>query len=53
MGKIVSQLLADALARRHESREKADFQWITHPMQAMIDLNDKDALYAVLDEDQR
>ena len=53
MGKIVSQLLADALARRNESKEKADFNWISQPMQAMLDLNDKDALYAALDEDGR
>ena len=53
MGKIVSQLLADALSSRCESKERADFKWISRPMQAMIDLNDKDALYAALEEEER
>ena len=53
MGKIVSQLLADALSCRSESKGRAEFKWISRPMQAMIELDDKDALYAALDEDRR
>jgi len=51
LGRIVSQLLADALSRRREQKGNADFTWISHPMKAMIDWNDKDALYAALEKD--
>ena len=53
IGKIVSQLLAEALARRktHGSTPKLD--WISRPMHARLDLADKDALYAILDKDKK
>lgn len=49
MGKIVSQLLAEALTRRKSSVEPQNFQWISQPMRALVDLVDKDALHAILD----
>ena len=49
MGAIVSELLADALARRRATRSHSTFRWTTRPMQARVDLADKDALYALLD----
>jgi len=49
MGAIVSELLAEALARRKASRTHTPFRWTAHPMKARIDLEDKDALYAALD----
>jgi hypothetical protein len=54
MGTIVSELLADALARRRsQSREaRQAFGWTTRPMRALVDLTDKDAVYAALDEDR-
>lgn len=49
MGAIVSELLADALARRRAARARAPFRWTSRPMKARVDLADKDAIYAVLD----
>jgi len=53
MGAVVSELLADALTRRRVSRPRHTFRWVSRPMNAVVDLADKDAVYAVLDADQR
>lgn len=52
IGAVVSELLADALARRRASRVRPAFRWTSRPMKALVDLSDKDALYAVLDADR-
>ncbi|MGC9958119.1 hypothetical protein [Roseiarcus sp.] len=52
MGAVVSGLLAEALARRHPSRARPSFRWTTRPMKSLIDLADKEAVYAVLDADR-
>lgn len=50
MGAVVSELLADALARRRRaSRPRPAFRWTSRPMKALVDLSDKDAVYAALD----
>ena len=49
LGAVVSELLADALARRRTSRARPPFRWVSRPMNARVDLADKDAVYAVLD----
>jgi hypothetical protein len=49
LGKIVSQLLAEALARRKSAPEPAKLQWVSRPMHALVSLSDKEAVYAVLD----
>lgn len=50
MGAVVSQLLADALARRTRRPTAAvRLEWIAKPMRARMDLADKDAVYAALD----
>lgn len=49
MGAVVSELLADALARRRQPRERPAFRWTSRPMKALVDLADKDAVYAALD----
>ena len=51
MGAVVSELLADALARRRASRSRSRpaFRWTSRPMKALVDLTDKEAVYAVLD----
>lgn len=51
LGKIVSQLLAEALARRRGAPEPSKLQWTSRPMRALVDLSDKDAVYNVLDRD--
>jgi hypothetical protein len=54
MGAVVSELLADALARRRSrtARERPAFRWTARPMKALVDLADKDALHAALDGDR-
>jgi hypothetical protein len=49
MGAVVSELLTDALAHRRTGRERPAFRWTSRPMKALVDLSDKDAVYAVLD----
>jgi hypothetical protein len=49
MGKIVSELLAEALAQRKTPSNPTKLTWISRPMRALVDLTDKEALYAVLD----
>jgi hypothetical protein len=51
LGKIVSQLLAEALARRKSAPELSKLQWTSRPMHALVDLSDKEAVYSVLDRD--
>ena len=53
MGKVMSQLLAEALAQRKLSAEPPSFRWASHPMHARLDLADKDAIYAILDKDEK
>jgi hypothetical protein len=53
MGAVVSELLADALGRRRGSGTRPTrFHWTSRPMKALVDLGDKDALYAALDGDR-
>lgn len=53
MGAVVSELLADALARRRAARAgRPAFRWTSRPMKALVDLADKDAVYAILDADR-
>jgi len=49
MGKIVSRLLAEALTRRKKGVEPPRLKWVSRPMHALVDLSDKDAIQAVLD----
>lgn len=49
LGAIVSELLADALSRRHRSRARASFSWTSRPMKPLVDLKDKEAIHAALD----
>ncbi len=52
MGAIISELLADALARRRRPVGAPQFRWVSRPMHARVDLEDKDALHAALDRDE-
>jgi len=52
MGAIVSELLADALARRRSTRARPAFRWTSRPMRALVDLSDKDAVYGALDAER-
>lgn len=47
IGSLVSELLAVALATIE--RPSPSFSWTSRSMQATVDLDDKDAVYALLD----
>lgn len=49
MGAVVSELLADALARRRTRPARPAFRWTSRQMKALVDVSDKDALHAALD----
>jgi len=49
LGKIVSRLLAEALGRRKEPQEAPKLEWVSHHMNSLVDLSDKEAVYAILD----
>ena len=51
MGAVVSELLADALSRRSRTAAPAPLAWTSGRMGARVDLEDKDAVHAILDED--
>jgi hypothetical protein len=50
LGKVVSELLADALALRRRPRADSSLSWVSRPMGALVDLSDKEALHAALDQ---
>ncbi len=51
LGRLVSDLLAEALARyRSGSPEDRELQWRSQRMNALIDIADKEAVYAALDD---
>lgn len=52
LGQMVSHLLAEALAHRTRRREKMELSWTSKSMRARFDLEDKDTLYAVLDDER-
>ncbi len=52
LGETVSVLLAEALASVGEPQERPPFRWSSKPMHARIDLEDKDALWAILDSEK-
>ena len=52
MGKIVSQLLAEALVEPMISAKTPRFKWISRSMGSLVDLSDKDEVYRILDKDR-
>ena len=50
LGRLVSELLSESLSRRRQGKRRSpSFKWNSRPMKPLIDISDKDALYAVLD----
>jgi hypothetical protein len=50
LGRLISEILAVALARRErEEEEPKPFRWSARPMKARIDLEDKEAVRAALE----
>jgi hypothetical protein len=53
MGAVASELLAEALARRRMATAAPALRWISRDMNALIDLSDNEAAFAVLDPSSR
>jgi hypothetical protein len=53
MGQIVSQLLMEALAQRKKGTKVSSLEWRSRSMHALVDISDKDAIYAILDKDDK
>lgn len=52
LGRLASDLLAEALAQRSSITAPAEFRWNSRPLEARVDLSDKEGLYAKLDGDR-
>jgi hypothetical protein len=52
IGAVVSELLAEALARRRPSRARPPFRWTSRPTKYLVDLTDKEAVHAAVDVDR-
>jgi len=55
LGAVVSELLAEGIAVRRGRRKAAEpprFRWVSKRMGARVDLDDKEAVWAILDDDQ-
>ncbi|MBN1944528.1 MAG: hypothetical protein JW797_02580 [Bradymonadales bacterium] len=51
MGRVVSELLAEALSQRSkEQSAPTSFAWESQPMSARVELADKEAVWALLDQ---
>lgn len=52
LGKLISELLAEVLNQRQrtERAESPRFRWNEAPMDALVNLEDKDAVWRALDE---
>ena len=53
LGALVSRLLAQALAGRNRLKKAPVFRWTARPLGALVDLADKEAVYAILDRPDR
>jgi hypothetical protein len=51
LGRLMSDLLAEALACHRAARsQQVPFRWMSRSMRARVELSDKEALYAALEE---
>jgi hypothetical protein len=53
LGALVSRLLAEALAGRPHEPSPAAFDWTAKAMGALVDLEDKETVYAIFDRADR
>ncbi len=51
LGRLVSDLLAQALGqRRSQARRRPTFRWISKPMGARVNLEDREAVFEAMEE---
>ena len=53
LGRLVSDLLSDALAGRRRGSPAPELTWTAQDMRALLDLADKEAVHAALDSNDR
>jgi Holliday junction resolvasome RuvABC ATP-dependent DNA helicase subunit len=53
LGALVSRLLAQAIAQRRRGSPRPRLAWISRKMRPLLDLADKEAVYAALEEGSR
>ncbi len=53
LGQLVSELLAEALGRRHSAARVSEppFVWHSQPMGPKVDFGDKEAIQAIIDRE--
>lgn len=51
LGELVTGLLAEGLQARYADPTDDVLDWISQPMRARVDLSDKEAVYAIIDDD--
>ena len=52
LGDLASELLAEALTLRKSARKPKPFRWIKKDLRPLVDIADKEAVYAILDRDE-
>lgn len=50
LGQLISELVAKALESESDASASPPFSWVTRDLQPRVDLEDKDALWSILDE---
>jgi hypothetical protein len=50
LGQLISELVAQAMAAEESAAPAGPFRWVTKDLAPRVDLEDKDALWSVLDE---
>lgn len=53
LGELVNGLLAEGLKKHRSEAASGKLAWTSQPMRARVDLDDKEAVYALLDDDGR
>ena len=51
LSELVNGLLAEGLKRPRPGAASRELAWTSQPMRASVDLDDKEAVYALLDDD--
>ena len=52
LGDLISGLLAEGLRLRRAGTIENELDWTSQPMHARVDLEDKDAVFAILDDNR-
>ena len=52
LGELINGLLAEGLKRRRPEAAASELVWNSRPMGARVDLDDKEAVSALLDDDR-